>query len=43
VTTKGSGRGFGLALLSKMIISIGGQLSISSSEEGASLKASLPM
>jgi two-component system CitB family sensor kinase len=42
VTTKGRGRGFGLALLSQLIAGIGGQLSISSSAKGVILQASLP-
>jgi two-component system CitB family sensor kinase len=42
VTTKGAGRGFGLALLSRLVTNIGGKLSISSSLEGVQLKAILP-
>lgn len=43
VTTKGDGRGFGLALLSRLVTNIGGTLSIVSSPSGATLKASLPL
>ncbi|MDB5052844.1 MAG: signal transduction histidine kinase regulating citrate/malate metabolism [Bacilli bacterium] len=43
VTTKGAGRGFGLALLSRLVTNIGGSLSIASSSAGATLKASLPI
>lgn len=42
VSTKGKGRGFGLALLTRLISNIGGQLSIESSSAGAILKAELP-
>jgi two-component system CitB family sensor kinase len=42
VTSKGVGRGFGLALLSRLVTSNGGHLSISSSAEGANLRVSLP-
>lgn len=42
VSTKGSGRGFGLALLARMISNIDGDLSIVSSPSGARLTASLP-
>ncbi|WCK54078.1 sensor histidine kinase [Aneurinibacillus sp. Ricciae_BoGa-3] len=42
MTTKGPGRGFGLALLSKLVADAGGNLSILSSYEGAILEAKLP-
>lgn len=42
VTTKGSGRGFGLALLSRLVANVGGKLSMDSSPSGATLKVSLP-
>lgn len=42
VSTKGSGRGFGLALLARIVSNIEGDLSIVSSPSGATLKASLP-
>jgi sensor histidine kinase regulating citrate/malate metabolism len=42
VTTKGSGRGFGLALLSRLVANIGGKLSMDSSSSGATLEVSLP-
>jgi two-component system, CitB family, sensor kinase len=42
VSTKGSGRGFGLALLARLVSNIEGDLSIVSSPSGAILKAILP-
>ncbi|SEC46267.1 sensor histidine kinase [Paenibacillus sp. GP183] len=42
VSTKGRGRGFGLALLARLISNIDGDLSIASSSSGAILKAILP-
>lgn len=42
VSTKGEGRGFGLALLFRRIMLIGGKLSIGSDSEGTILVASLP-
>ncbi|SDM82158.1 two-component system, CitB family, sensor kinase [Paenibacillus sp. yr247] len=42
VSTKGSGRGFGLALLTRLISKAGGDLSIVSSSSGSILKATLP-
>jgi sensor histidine kinase regulating citrate/malate metabolism len=43
VSTKGVGRGFGLALLSRLVSNIGGDLSIVSTPAGATLKANLPI
>ncbi|KIL37143.1 hypothetical protein SD70_31075 [Gordoniibacillus kamchatkensis] len=43
VTTKGEGRGLGLALLSKLIGNVGGKLRLTSSESGTTLTASLPL
>ncbi len=43
VTTKGEGRGFGLALLSSLIATIDGNLSIESTSNGATLIANLPI
>jgi PAS domain S-box-containing protein len=42
VTTKGPGRGFGLALLSRLVARAGGDIRMLSSPEGAALKVSLP-
>jgi two-component system CitB family sensor kinase len=42
VSTKGPDRGFGLALISKLISNVGGHLSILSSANGATLEAVLP-
>jgi len=42
VSTKGSGRGFGLALLARLITNIDGKLTINSSSLGSTLAASLP-
>ncbi|QYR21345.1 GHKL domain-containing protein [Paenibacillus sp. sptzw28] len=42
VTTKGPGRGFGLALLSRLVARAGGDIRMLSSAEGAALKVSLP-
>jgi two-component system CitB family sensor kinase len=42
VSTKGGGRGFGLALLARLVSNVGGDLSIVSSPSGAVLKAILP-
>ncbi|KRE54428.1 ATP-binding protein [Paenibacillus sp. Soil522] len=42
VSTKGAGRGFGLALVSRMVTSVGGQLQMDSSPSGATLRAILP-
>jgi two-component system, CitB family, sensor kinase len=42
ISTKGIGRGFGLALLSRLITNIEGDLSIESSTSGSILKAVLP-
>jgi two-component system, CitB family, sensor kinase len=41
-TTKGPGRGFGLALISKLVADAGGHLYILSSYEGATLEVKLP-
>lgn len=43
VTTKGEGRGFGLALLASIVKNIGGRLSIESSQNGVTLIAKLPV
>jgi two-component system, CitB family, sensor kinase len=42
ISTKGQGRGFGLALLSQLVLSINGKLAIESSQAGAILEAVLP-
>lgn len=42
VTTKGSGRGFGLALLSKLAANAGGTISMESSPAGAAFQVMLP-
>jgi sensor histidine kinase regulating citrate/malate metabolism len=42
ISSKGPGRGFGLALLSQLVLSIHGNLAIESSESGATLEAVLP-
>ncbi|MCZ8515016.1 sensor histidine kinase [Paenibacillus filicis] len=42
VTTKGAGRGFGLALLTRLVTNIGGDLSMECSPSGTMLKTSLP-
>jgi two-component system, CitB family, sensor kinase len=43
VSTKGHGRGFGLALMSRLVETIGGHLSIISTPTGATVKACLPI
>jgi two-component system CitB family sensor kinase len=42
-TTKGDGRGFGLALVSRLVSRLNGSIMMSSSPEGASLQVSLPI
>jgi two-component system CitB family sensor kinase len=42
-TTKGEGRGFGLALVSRLVSKLNGSIIMSSSPEGASLQVSLPI
>jgi two-component system CitB family sensor kinase len=43
VSTKGEGRGLGLALLSKLIANAGGKLRLSTSKAGTMLSANLPL
>jgi two-component system CitB family sensor kinase len=43
VSTKGQGRGFGLALMSRLVETIDGHLSIISTPTGATVKACLPI
>jgi two-component system, CitB family, sensor kinase len=42
ISTKGAGRGFGLALVHRMVLNIGGTISVLSSTTGATLEAKLP-
>ncbi|MCY9691569.1 ATP-binding protein [Paenibacillus alginolyticus] len=42
ISTKGSGRGFGLALLTRLVSKAGGELSVVSSPSGTILKTTLP-
>lgn len=41
-TTKGEGRGFGLALVARLVTRLGGRIFMHSSPEGATLQVSLP-
>ncbi|MGZ4135803.1 MAG: sensor histidine kinase, partial [Tumebacillaceae bacterium] len=43
ISTKGPGRGFGLALLSRLVSNVEGELAMRSSGKGASLEVTLPI